>query len=423
MVTQNTSLTKPVYGSIRNLLTIMNHPALSPPFAFSFRSLAPTILILFLFTPYAYSAIINASSCSPTDIQTAVNSARTGDRVQLPACTNSSWGTQTVKIYEAIAIAGAGENQTILIKPDVVSEVWRGFFHVDCSGWVSGHFEFYGITLQGRGDEQTLDKGMDLRNACKDFIIHDSTFRNFGHAGIYIRDAEFNSTGRGLIYNNKFIDNYRVNRGYGVHVVGDGNYSLNVQLGTQNAVFVENNYFKGSRHTIASNNGSHYVFRYNTIVDNREDAAAIDAHGKVIGWPRGSNTYEIYNNSIVNSIRRWAGAGIRGGDGVIFNNTMSGTDNPIMLFNDSSLSYNDGCTTYPCPDQIRELYIWNNTQDGKTANVSRWKEIDKLLIQEGRDYFLYPRPGYTPYPYPHPLAVQSDDSQPPAAPAGLKILP
>ncbi len=75
---------------------------------------------------------------------------------------------------------------------------------------------------------------------------------------------------------------------------------------------------------------------------------------------------------------------------------------------------------YPCYDQIgrstdsgpgtpqaqEPLYAWNNTLNGAKADVTvHWGCSDVAVhIQENRDFYNdTPRPGYTPYPYPHPL--------------------
>ena len=93
---------------------------------------------------------------------------------------------------------------------------------------------------------------------------------------------------------------------------------------------------------------------------------------------------------------------IRGGDGVIFNNTFEGDfDIPIDLSNDGQR----GNCSYPCPDQIRDTYIWNNTYNG-SAVKAKVNSNDTNVIQENRDFFSVPRPGYTPYTYPHPLVSQ-----------------
>jgi hypothetical protein len=53
------------------------------------------------------------------------------------------------------------------------------------------------------------------------------------------------------------------------------------------------------------------------------------------------------------------------------------------------------------PNQVSEpCYSWNNTQDGKPVNLSSTEPS----IKEGRDFFNEtPKPGYTPFTYPHPL--------------------
>ncbi len=114
---------------------------------------------------------------------------------------------------------------------------------------------------------------------------------------------------RGVIYLNTFTDLYYVDPtrgalGYGVVVYGSGTWPP-LRLGTAQTVFIEDNTFTRNRHAVASNNGSRYVFRFNTIIDNRENAAAIDAHGRGV-WPRGSRQYEIYGNTVDNVVPRSA---------------------------------------------------------------------------------------------------------------------
>jgi hypothetical protein len=276
---------------------------------------------------------------------------------------------------------------------------------IDCSNGERAIFS--GISLIGTGDEKTVDNGLQLRNNCKDFRISHSTFTLFGGTGLEIR-----GNARGVVDHCKFIRNYRNVPGYGVSIIGDGTWPA-LDLGTEHAVFVEDSYFAGNRHAVTSNNGSRYVFRYNTILDNRQGAAAIDAHGKTV-WPRGSRSYEIYHNTVTNTIKRWAGIGIRGGDGVIFDNTINGTSHPILLWNDSSKPSHGGCMTHPCPDQTRELYIWNNTaEDAPVGATNRNNKTPPGILQEGREYFHFARPGYTPFPYPHPLTFPSKDPQQP----------
>lgn len=170
-------------------------------------------------------------------------------------------------------------------------------------------------------------------------------------------------------------------------------------------------------------------------------------------------SYEIYENLIIvdenlqGDPTMWAGVAMRGGTGVIFNNTFDGpVYHPILLVNyrschldthdacqeefdrcDGSSPYdgNEDSTGYPCRDQIgrstdtgqftsqalEPLYQWNNSDNGEPV-LARVNDISSMFtcenpsmhdhIQEGRDYFDgVERPGYTPYVYPHPLN-QSD---------------
>jgi hypothetical protein len=211
-----------------------------------------------------------------------------------------------------------------------------------------------------------------------------------------------------VIYKNNFINNYAPdlhNLGYGVVVYGGGVWPA-LSLGTEKAVYVEDNYFEGNRHNIASNNGSVYVFRYNKVVgtDAAKDYAMTDAHGRSSS-PRGSRSFEIYNNAystrLSSGLQRSA-VGIRGGDGVIFNNTA-----PASISRTVELMVEGfGCGTYPGPDQSRSVYIWNNSanpQNGYTTNGIA--NTCPASLGLNRDYFLSPKPGYTPYTYPHPLRV------------------
>ena len=366
-----------------------------------------TVLILFsLFASQSFARIIRAASGSHPDLQNAINSAAKGDTVQIPAGRFSFDGS--IRFSAGITIGGAGIDQTILEKNDSSNK-----FMLTVDGSNGEQITITGITFIGTNNG-TLDRGIELINECKNFRIFNCSFEKFDEAGITIR-----GNAKGVVDHCRFIDNYRHDYGYSIVVYGDGDKSWNrpLEMGSENAVFVEDCYFEGNRHAIASNNGSRYVFRYNQIVNNREDAAAIDAHGLSV-WPRGSRSYEIYENRIDNSVPRWAGVGIRGGDGVIFNNVMvRGITIPIVLWNDS------GNNCYPCKDQIRELYIWNNTYQDNPAAIDHWRGGEQV-IKENREYFLTSRPDYTPFTYPHPLVTgeinTSEDVQPPSPPHNLR---
>jgi hypothetical protein len=397
----------------------MDQPMRKRPIAFGL-SLICTIAI---YGSASGGYIINAASGSSADIQAAVNQAVTGDTVAIPA--GRFLFTGQVFAPDGIHIMGAGRDSTYLIKNDDLSE-WHAMFTVDSK--TGQPFIFSGITLQGRldalqGTNRTTavttvkDQGLYIKGAATNVQIFDSRFTKFLRAGIEFSGQAGSVPGEptGVIYHNEFIDNWYTYLGYGIAVNGSpSTWKGPVTLGSENALFIEDNFFDLNRHCVTASNGAIYVARYNTVIDNYQDAGAFDAHGLTPSWPRGTRSVEIYNNTVTNSITRWAGADIRGGGGVIWGNTWKGVSHGVILVLENPPS-TQPLTTYPALDQIGnpdDLYIWSNTSSGDdvsklpTTNV---RGID-YWIKQDRDYYLSSKPGYTPYTYPHPLRAY----QPPA---------
>ncbi len=342
---------------------------------------------------FAAEQTIEAQSCAFSSIKEAVQTAidsKTNSLIIIPSGT-CDWTSNVLKIPGGISLKGAGKTSTVLQGNPGTNAT---LITVDCSNGKTSRVS--DMTLIGKGDATTLDGGLAFLNGCADFMVFNSTFRDFVGSGITVR-----GNARGVIFQNDFLDNYRADptrmaTGYGVVVYGNGTWPP-LELGTANAVFVESNHFSGNRHSIASNNGSRYVFRYNTVigVDLTRDFSMVDAHGLTYS-PRGSRSWEIYNNTFTtkhltpNHAR--SVVGIRGGDGVMFNNTLT---NPATVVTMIEL-WAENASTYPGPDQMTSGYFWNNTPNTIRNSASN-------ILAEGRDYFLYARPGYTPYTYPHPL--------------------
>jgi len=114
----------------------------------------------------------------------------------------------------------------------------------------------------------------------------------------------------------------------------------------------------------------------------------IDVHG--YNWGRG---LEAYNNTFYASVGYGAAQAfwIRGGGGNIFNNTIINCLYGVMLYNE----------TVP-PYAVSDIYVW----DDVGINTTTMFTADSRII-ENVDYFLYARPNYTPYTYPHPLTLEA----------------
>jgi len=160
-------------------------------------------------------------------------------------------------------------------------------------------------------------------------------------------------------------------------------------------VFIEDCYFSKWRHCVTSNDGVHYVFRYNTIEDD-VGYGSLDAHGTYNYV--GTRAIEIYNNKLLNpeETGNKAAIWIRGGGGVIFNNTVEGYASFASLTREGDV---EKCWPH-------DLWVWDNSLP-EGVNPVNAREGDNGAAEEGVDYFLHAKPDYTPYPYPHPLTLEA----------------
>ncbi|MDZ4200358.1 MAG: LamG-like jellyroll fold domain-containing protein, partial [Kiritimatiellia bacterium] len=293
------------------------------------------------------AAIINAAGGSRAHIQAAVDQAQPGDVVQIPSGTFDVDGI--VNLKEGIHIRGAGSSATRLKKQQANDDP---IFRLSVTNGIP--FQISGIAFEGRGvpllrdnaQSAVIDTGIDIRGRATDFQIYDCLFTLFSGNGVYFWGTGGALTGHpsGVIRDCLFSDIFYTlagvtSRGYGVCVMGDQSWPLKPAYGSSAAVFVENCEFIRIRHVIAANSGARYVFRYNMVEDSY--AAAVDAHGWMASSPGfGTRSVEVYGNSISGGVSwpnntplangMWA-VGIRGGDGVIFDNDFSGMGEAIFL--------------------------------------------------------------------------------------------
>jgi hypothetical protein len=332
----------------------------------------------------------NPTSCQFAAVQAAVALAPDGHTVKIPAGT-CDWGANELSLPAGITLKGAGLNATVLRRTAPVA-VNTYLVRFDCTNGKQAKFS--DMTLVGADLPYSEDRGLGLINGCIDFLVSNAKFTKFVFAGLEVRGG---ANQRGVIYNSQFIDNYNPlsSLGYGIVVFGDGSWPA-LDLGSANAVFVESNHMSGNRHHIAANNGARFVFRHNTAIatDVTKDFPQVDAHG-LSSSPRGTRSWEVYQNNFSATLskgRNLAAIGMRGGDGVIFNNSYtSDIAYPVLL-----LLEGVQCGTYPVQDQITQAFISESNADAVLSKC-------EASIALNREYFLTAKPGYAPYAYPHPL--------------------
>ena len=367
-----------------------------------------------------FEAVVKANSCSASDVQAALTTASDGDTVLIPpgVC---DWGSAWIKTTKGVWLKGAGKGLTTLQRTAPVTEVALNpgttyLIDFDCMN-SNKKVEVSDISFIGNDDLQSeadrlldYDDGLRLENSCVDFKIHDAEFSKFSISALTIQGTN----SRGVIYWSDFVSDFKCQpyplscEGYGVSVYGVRNQAWPaLSLGSQNAVFVEDSYFRDDRHGIASNEGSRYVLRNSTLVTTQRtrDFGMIDAHGRNSSYPPGSRSWELYNNTLKTEPASMIATGIslRGGDGVIFGNSISSKIPAIVWFSEEG-----GCATaWPVLNQTREAHIWGNDWQGPPPGYEgpsvRVSGPCTNYIRENIEYFLSPRPNYAPYAYPHPL--------------------
>lgn len=331
------------------------------------------------------------------DVQQMIDAASADGVARLPE--GCYLMTTTVNIPAGTQLVGAGPDKTILYR-DPGKSYSEPILRVRGGRDAPGGTQISGLALLGvRNTKDTgEDYGIIISNVL-DFRVDHCYFEGFGFAGVRVEGDS-----SGVVDHAIFIDNYKSgieNLGYGVVVYGEGCWDAEPQPGGAQAIFVEDSLFVGNRHAVAASAGAHYVFRHNQVLHNVV-ACAVDAHGMGYGSAHGTRYVEIYRNVIRDPVHNWCGIGIRGGAGVVFENTVEDYKNPILLILEWGTPdiYK---AEYPARDQVQQLYIWNNQITGGSSEP----QVDETgvgFIVVNRDYFTGPLPGYVPYEYPHPLA-------------------
>lgn len=358
-----------------------------------------------------------------------------------------------------IKVRGAGVDQTVIHRTSPIRGGDEPLLYFGCGSGATiemSHIHFVGNDDEQEGDpvmrEADQDSAIQLQGRCQNIKLHDMVFEKFSNAGIMLtgRTAEQD----GVVYDNKFISNYKCYPldqpdnnyrclGYGVALWGANNWP-DLQLGSANAVFIENNKFYDNRHAVAAHMGVRYVVRYNRILGSERTApwGMIDAHGnreEANGNVRGTRSWEIYHNTLgseASGSRKANGFVPRGGDGVFFNNHIQG-----RIFTTARMlieSYQEDCDPDvvhpPSPrqfvtDQTTEAWFWDNIHAPESRDLfpgnppplqyfmtSSGSYDCSYFLREGEpndppdtwEYTQAPKPGYTPYTYPHPLRMTGD---------------
>lgn len=270
------------------------------------------------------AATIYAASCSQTDVQAAIDTASDGDTVVVPAG-EATWDSGVdISDDKNILLQGAGTGFTIITRSSTGTAVDLE----QTSSRVTG-FTFYEGSIGANG-------GSGWR------VDHCNIISNEGMVGVLVRGTIQGVHPDGLV-DHCIFQNTRVVVIGSAAMLFEGPdqhylWAQELDLGTDEAVYVEDCTFTYTvfGNCMDANYGGKYVFRYNTVND-----VYLEAHS-VQGENRATIKWEIYNNTI-NQIDRdmWTPFFLRGGTGVVFNNTLTGTWSSPSITLDNVRTFSD----------------------------------------------------------------------------------
>jgi hypothetical protein len=395
-----------------------------------------------------------AASLTPEAVWEAIDAAKDGDTVVLPAGTavwKKGWNSKHWAKMKAITIQGAGIDKTI-IRTDTTTAPGDKAFVIN--GVEGKPFRITGITFDGTGfsNAGTYIGEVAISGTCKNFRVDHCKFLNMDHMMTISGDTY------GLVDHCDFHALEKNRLAQTIYVQGPGKVAFTrpFTMGTAEAVYFEDNeaHFSpavvntdGNNPWIVPYNGARIVIRHNKIINSQLEIY------RVRPGAYGSQSAEIYDNEFsAESVKMGRPQGfifIAGGVTMVFNNTVTGTTyntRTIQISHERSFQaigefgICDGTNPidgnqiptgqkgagYPCMGQPGRAtdadgdgvyepspcYAWNNTLNGaKLKMVLRpWSDPDKTgrqaeHVKEGRDFFNEKPKAeyYTPYVYPHPL--------------------
>jgi len=421
---------------------------------------------VFLLRP-AFAADIALPSCEAVDVQAAFNKVQAGDRIVGPVLGAAKWTVQVtlnappnLTVQAGCAITDnykpsadkfhtAGPLLAVNV-PEAGTFFWQRGFQVKAdaanSNYKSSLIAVYGRNKQFRWEGIRCDT---TQGAYPDFNYGVVTCFDFwGQVHGVLHNSEFNFADRG----GAFV----------IHGDGEGDdaWAKDAGFGTDAFLFFETNKITnlGSGGTVNDcYHGGKAVIRYNDI----QGASLAQTHPTGgSGRARGCRALDVYKNNSrlgLDGKTNFNAGFISGGELLFWGNVMPLTHSNMLTWHsmrvpggsnygqvdppsgwgyfrslydlvDSAFDQpgrgksdrlsgtfpsvrNDtkSCLISPTctPDQATAgSYVWDNQWTNPGMGGSE-NAIYEEIVRLGRDVFTTPKPGYTPYVYPHPLAADT----------------
>lgn len=371
---------------------------------------------------YCWASTLNAKSCAQADVSSAISSAAVGDTVQVPTG-SCSWSGLVIAKSIYLKGSGVGNSNITLSGNNTVTKQSNGIICISDFSFSknNGGNESKGWTVNGswKNTEPVIFQD-------NSFVINQSgLFRLEVAGGVIIARNTF--TGG---WDDSFIQPKDDNDSGNSWGMAD-TMGIKDATGKINHYIESNTFYGGTNQGIDCDDSARCVYRYNKLT-----YSSFNTHGMATS-PKGVRHFEVYNNEFIHNgetsqiaNQSWA-IWIRGGTGVIYNNNIANIagsywgDKAEIKFSirgaeDARPQGSCSNVKYPVPRQLGQnydgtnyftdpIFIWGNTGTVEIDAGWNWGNPCGLtwsaFFQWGRDAVNTgtPKPGYTPYTYPHPL--------------------
>ena len=248
-------------------------------------------------------------------VAAAIAAASPGDTITL-AAGSATW-TSNVTISKAgLRIVGQGIGQTTIAVSGTKTVLTIAANSVRITG----------ITFSG-GAVVNISSGSAWR------VHHCQFTSNAFDTAVFLRGASKTTQPYGLVDHCDFYNTRCLSQVWPATIAseltGSSHFTLPLGLGTDAAMYVEDSTFLSTVATNAmdENHAGKYVFRHNEVTDYY-----VEAHS-VQGYHRASRSWEIYANQFIQVSRTMSfPMYLRGGTGVVYDNTITGTWGLMLAF-------------------------------------------------------------------------------------------
>lgn len=357
---------------------------------------AALMMPLLALVVFAYAtpvtAQVTASSCSYSDVQSAVVSVARGGTVTVPSG-NCSWGS-TLTLTAGITLQGAGVGNTVItstgtmisVEPD--STAIANSENIKITGFTFDGNNAAGIFIGIEGAS-----GINGTKPYRYLLIGDNKFQNAStslSAGVIEAGANNDGEISGVIYHNTFDRCNIILRIFSNNDTREwANTAFNqFTYGSPDNLYFEDNTIQYSSSSSANNpgwievgQGGRLVGRFNTwnLANATTPQEIWDIHGfqnwngQVDSGQTSTMLVEYYDNTLSNmGTYRWIDH--RGSWGMFFDNVLTGSGgNSIDLY---GMSTPGSCPSdiNPTPSNynpvINNTYFFNNTKNGTNVTAS-----------------------------------------------------